>query len=297
MTHVVHEPPAAPISREECFFYHSMEIPGTGFVRGQWDLTADPEVYLGRVDFEGRRVLEIGPASGYLTFHMERCGATVIGSELSEGCDWDLVPFEGHEDVDYLESRQALMRAMHSGFWFAHRAHRSSAGVVYGSVYDLPEDLGRFDVAVFSAVLLHLRDPFQALRRVLRNVGERAVISDIFPWHRMPAEVAETFRARPALEWHGGPREAKLPNHIEAAIEAVPPQMYFCPDPQLRDPKETWWQFSPSLIRAFLGVLGFETERVLYHYQPHDPQYQWTKPPQPAAVTYHPCFTVVARRG
>jgi hypothetical protein len=296
MTRIVRRPPAASISLEDCFFYHTMEIPGTGLVRGQWDLRADPEVYLGRIDLEGRRVLEIGPASGYLTFHMERRGAEVVGSELSGGGDWDLVPFHGLSDSDYVESRQALTRALHNGFWLAHQAHRSNAGVVYGSVYDLPEDLEGFDIAVFSAVLLHLRDPFQALRKVLTKVGERVVVSDMFPWHRMPPGVADVFRARPESEWSGGSREVALPEAIEAAIDALPPQMYFCPDSRLRQPRETWWQFTPSLIREFVGVLGFETERVLYHYQLHDPRYQWTKPPQPVAATYYPCFTLVARR-
>ena len=52
-----------------------MEIPGHGLVTGQWDLRGGVDDYLGKVAFAGQRVLEIGPASGFLTFEMEKRGA------------------------------------------------------------------------------------------------------------------------------------------------------------------------------------------------------------------------------
>ena len=160
MSSIVHSASSAPTSLEECFFYHSMEIPGLGLVRGQWDLRSNVDVYLGQVDFDGQRVLEIGPASGFLTFFMEHSGAQVVGCELSVGDHWDLVPFAGADPAAHVETRNDLMRALHNGFWYAHRAHRSKAGVTYGSVYDLSSDLGDFDIAVLGAVLLHLRDSY-----------------------------------------------------------------------------------------------------------------------------------------
>ena len=65
-------------SLKECFFYHKMDIPGYGTVEGDWDLRSREKTYLGNVNVAGKRVLEIGPANGQLTFAMERMGADVI---------------------------------------------------------------------------------------------------------------------------------------------------------------------------------------------------------------------------
>jgi len=56
-------------------FYTVQEIPGFDSVTdGEWDLRENVDAYLGDVDFKGRSVLELGPSSGFLTFHMERKG-------------------------------------------------------------------------------------------------------------------------------------------------------------------------------------------------------------------------------
>ena len=52
-------------ARDACQFYHSFTLP-EGEVPGIWDLRAQPHRYLGEVDFNGRSVLEVGPASGFL---------------------------------------------------------------------------------------------------------------------------------------------------------------------------------------------------------------------------------------
>jgi hypothetical protein len=62
----------------DCYFYHTMELPSHGVINGEWDLRAGVHDYLGRVEFAGKRVLEIGPASGFLTFEMEKRGAGVV---------------------------------------------------------------------------------------------------------------------------------------------------------------------------------------------------------------------------
>src|SRR4051794_27566355 len=77
----------------ECAFYHTMDIPGHGHVRGDWDLAPNVAAYLGQVDFAGKRVLEVGTADGYLGFEMEARGAEVVCYDLSEQQLWDLVPF------------------------------------------------------------------------------------------------------------------------------------------------------------------------------------------------------------
>jgi hypothetical protein len=51
---------------EDCFFYHKVHIPGVGDVGEQWDLRASIDDYLGRFDFRGKRVLDVGAAAGFL---------------------------------------------------------------------------------------------------------------------------------------------------------------------------------------------------------------------------------------
>ena len=79
----VYAEPRTVTDLEECYFYHSMEIPGYGLVEGPWDLRGGVDDYLGNVDLNGKRVLEVGTASGFLCFTMEGRGADVVAYDLS----------------------------------------------------------------------------------------------------------------------------------------------------------------------------------------------------------------------
>jgi SAM-dependent methyltransferase len=229
--HVFAAPPADP-RFEDCLFYHSMEIPGHGPVEGYWDLRGSEDAHLGGVELEGRRVLEIGPASGFLTFHMESRGAEVTAVELAPGGDWDVVP---HVDVDVDVTRagqRATMDRVRNGYWFAHRRFGSRARVHYGSVYAVPEELGHFDVVVLGAVLLHTRDPLRILESLSRR-ADRVVIC-----------------------------ETHIPE-IDGA-----PVMRFFPTPESAQ-WDTWWHFSPEFFEQALGVLGFDDIAVTRHVERH----------------------------
>ena len=62
----------------ECVFYHSMDLPGLGTVEGQWDLRGRFDEYIGGIDVNGKTFLDVGAASGFLSFEAERRGASVI---------------------------------------------------------------------------------------------------------------------------------------------------------------------------------------------------------------------------
>jgi hypothetical protein len=124
--------PRDGVKFEDCDFYHTVEIPGRGVVHGQWDLRQHVDEYLGGYRFAGKRVLEIGPASGFLTFEMERRGADVVALEVPDDPGWDFVPFP--DDVlqpNFVPRRQHMTRIKNS-FWFLHHLNRSKARLCYG---------------------------------------------------------------------------------------------------------------------------------------------------------------------
>jgi SAM-dependent methyltransferase len=223
--------PPGEIDADDCFFYHRMDIPGHGVVGGQWDLRGHEDEYVGGVDLNGQRVLEIGPASGFLTFAMEARGAEVVAVDLPDESRWDVVP-NPRLDPAAVAEWLSLVRRMKNGFWFAHRRHDSAARVHYGNVYDLPQRLGRFDVAVMAAVLLHVRDPLGVVAQCAR-LSDRLVITDM----HVP-------------ELDGRP--------IQQLVPAVDAPHW-----------DTWWRFSPELFEQFLAVLGFATTSLTFHEQLH----------------------------
>ena len=120
-----HVSPPQGIGLADCDFYHSMLIPGVGEIIGLWDLRQTVDGYLGRIDFAGKRVLEIGPASGFLAIEMERRGADAVAVELPEGVGWDFVPFP---ESFLAPIRQiAGMPRLKNSFWFNHAANKSKA--------------------------------------------------------------------------------------------------------------------------------------------------------------------------
>jgi len=220
---------------DDCHFYHVMDIPDVGVVGlpsplGAFDLRGREAEYLGHVHLDGRRVLEIGPASGALTFAMEGRGADVVAVELPPGADWDFVPVAGLDFDAIRVDREVVMSRLRNGFWLAHGKHNSRARVHYGDLYRMSEDLGRFDVAVLAAVLLHTRDPW----RIVENCGRRAdrivIVERLWP------------------ELHGKPV-------VRFAPEEGSTQW------------DTWWDFSPDVLCRFLNVLGFSDSVVTYHDQ------------------------------
>ncbi len=239
MSDAIWAPPRDVTDIEDCYFYHTMDIPGQGAVEGEWDLRGRESAYLGNVDLRGKRVLEAGTASGHLCFSMERMGAEVVGYDIDENQQWDIVPFAGIDYEEHIALFKRHIRKLNNGWWLAHKANTSNARVVYGTVYQIPDAIGRFDVGTLGSILLHLRDPFLALQSVAAHVDKTIIIADILPrWRSRVLEFVT--RAR---------------------------HMHFIPDARTNSPYDTWWRISPRLLREFLMVLGFEDIEISYHDQ------------------------------
>lgn len=224
---------------EDCYFYHTMDIPNHGTVHGQWDMRGKESEYLGDVKFWGRSVLEIGTASGFLCFAMEKMGAKVTAYDLSNQYDWDIVPYYGYDYRQELADRRAHLQEINNGFWFAHNKLNSKAEMVYGTVYNIPENIGNFDIGVVGMILLHLRDPFLALQKISEHINETIVVTGFLPDNEYKDYLLDSSFVR------------------------------FLPDPVTQQPNETWWDIGPGLIVKFLQVLGFKYAEVQWHKQSH----------------------------
>ena len=163
----------------ECYFYHTMDVPGYGTVEGQWDLREGVRDYLGGVDFIGKRVLEIGTANGFLCFNMESQGADVVAYDLSENESWDILPSPHYDHGQEVGERKKIIRKINNAYWLCHRVYGSKAKMVYGTVYTVPEEIGPVDISTFCSVLLHVRDPFLALLNALRLTRETVIVTDL----------------------------------------------------------------------------------------------------------------------
>jgi hypothetical protein len=225
----VYASPRVVTDLADCHFYHTTEIPGIGVVTGAWDLRPGISQYLGGADFRGKRVLEVGTASGFVCFHIESLGGDVVAVDLSERESWDLVPYASVDAAAVLAQRRGHARRINNAFWLCHRAFQSHAKMVYSTAYEIPDAVGPVDMTVFAAILLHMRDPWLALERTSLRTRETMVVTDLAP---------------------SDDRE-----------------LAFVPDASKEDTTQTWWRFSPEVIVRYLGVLGFGNAVVTRHNQ------------------------------
>src|SRR5262245_1951850 len=160
-------------------WYHRLDLPERGTVGNPvgdiWDFrpAGAAVAYLGGVNFDGKRVLEIGPASGFWTAEMERRGADVLALELAPDITWDVVPGKVAP-----ETRTFGMWRLRNSWHQVKDALNLRAQIVYGHAEQPPTDRGRFDVSTFGCVLLHTRHPFTILERCAALTDETILVVD-----------------------------------------------------------------------------------------------------------------------
>ena len=161
---------AADVARAR--WYHGMELPGGIVTPGDYDLPDTARRIPLPQSLTGKRCLDVGTRDGFWAFEMERRGAAeVVGIDVE---DPELLDFPIPRPAIEGESRENLDRR-NLAFAVAHRALGSKVKRRLISVYDVtPEEIGEFDFAFIGTILLHLRNPVDALaavRRVLRPGG------------------------------------------------------------------------------------------------------------------------------
>jgi SAM-dependent methyltransferase len=215
---------------EDCFFYHTMELPGYGLIPAQWDLRGRFDDYVGGVEVAGKSVLDIGTATGFLSFEAEKKGAArVVSFDMRDPRQQTFLPFKdklSYRDPErWTEQHRAEIEKWRNAYWLCHRVLRSRAEVYYGDINHLPIELGQFDVVIVGSVLEHLSDPVMALASIARLTCETMVV------------------VTPVLE--SDERIARFEGRADN------------PDADF-----TWWIYSLGTYREIFGMLGFRIAKV-----------------------------------
>jgi hypothetical protein len=173
------------------------------------------------------------------------------------------VPFATLSADQTSGERAEYMEYMRNGFWFAHRALGSRAKVYYGTVDTLPTSVGRFDVALLAAVLLHCRDPLTVID-VCASRADTLIIVEVL-WEDLEGQAVQRL----------------------------------APSSQNRD-WSVWWHFSTSFFRNYLAVIGFSRLQITTHrpirLAPHRPMPVATDEHGGVDDRRGRFFTIVARR-
>lgn len=215
-----------------CRFYHSMDLPGLGTIEGVWDLRGRFADYTGHVDLAGRRVLDVGTATGFLSFSAEAAGATVTSFDAADASRFEIIP-HGHVRADpdgAARTYADILERTKNGYWFCHDRLGSRCPVYYGGVYDIGPALGDHDVVLVGQILVHLKNPLVALDRIADRCRDTLVIT-------------------------------------EGMTDDTEPTATFLGDPARPDQLRAWWHFSVPFFLRYLGILGFtlaSRQRGLY---------------------------------
>jgi SAM-dependent methyltransferase len=217
---------------DDCFFYHTMELPGFGEVRGHWDLRGRFNEYIGGVELAGKSVIDVGAATGFLSFEAEKSGATrMLSFDIGNARQQTFLPFKDklyyRNPERWAEQYGAEIERWKNSYWLCHRLLDSKAEVYYGNIYDLPMELGQFDIAIVGSVLEHLSDQISALASIARLTKETIVV--VSPVLKTEERVA---------------RFEALADHPENDF--------------------TWWTYSLGVYREVFGMLGFTIAKVTH---------------------------------
>jgi Methyltransferase domain len=230
------------VTRDDCNFYHVSELPTGEVIPGAWDLRGGEPAYIGGVMLTGKTVLELGPATGALTWYMESEGADVTCFEVGYDCSVNLLPRPG---IDEAWAKMDVMRfigTVQNSWWYLHRELGSSARAVYGNIYWLPADIGDYDIVTLGTILLHLRDPFAAIEQAAAH-ARRLVVTELIQ--------------DPELD-----RDENLLRFAPQAVEHP----------------TNWWSFTPGTIVRMLERVGFSKTATTYHTQRHHLGHDLDKP-------------------
>ncbi len=219
-------------NKEDCTFYHTIDLPDGETIEAQWDIRGHFDSYVGGYPLQGKTVLDVGTASGFLTFQAEKAGATVTSLDARTGREFTQLPVKGypfHEDrAGFVDGTDHHLWMLRNSYWYAWHRLGSRAEVVYAPLADLPFWGRTFDVVLAGAITEHLSDPITAVGNLAGLAREAVIIA------YDPVVDSDALTLTAGVNWTD-PR----PHHIF-----------------------TWFGVSRGLYRQLFDNLGFDVEFV-----------------------------------
>jgi len=191
------------------YWYHTISLPGGLVTPGVYDFRSSLPCFQFPQDMRGMSVLDVGSATGFFAFELERRGALVTSVETPSLEALDRFPGQTVEQsVEKIQkmigvghpkyTAEELYRYLLDGpFEFCRNLLNSKVERCFSSVYDVPAKLGNrtFDLVFMGDILLHTLYPLQALAAVTPLCKGRLVLSQVMP---------EAPDGQPAMQYVGG---------------------------------------------------------------------------------------------
>lgn len=131
-------------------------------------------------------------------------------------------PSNGYLPYPGADDKRRYFQPIRNSYFLAHHCFGSRAPLVTGNIYDLAQKVGLHDISLVGQILVHLRDPLEALRQVTLATQERIIIT-------------------------------------EGSFQSDAPMAVFLGG---NGNFYSWWHLSDRFYRDFLPILGFEIESV-----------------------------------
>ena len=195
-------------------WYHTIELTDDLVTPGLYDHRSNISAFAFPTDMGGLSALDVGSATGFFAFELERRGAEVISIEVPSLADLDRFPGQTVDQtvakIDAMLApgpnrraggpsvEQCYFNLLEGPFRFCHRLLNSKVERRYSTVYELSaEKLGSdgFDLVFMGDVLLHTLHPLEALAAAARLCRGTLVLSQFVP---------DMTDDRPAMLYVGG---------------------------------------------------------------------------------------------
>jgi SAM-dependent methyltransferase len=220
--------PRYGLTPADCWFYHTVDLPVSGRQEGAWDLTGRFDDYTAHEDLAGKTVLDVGTASGFLSFEAEKRGATVTSFDIDHAGRWFELPIRGTEFVDdypaWLARSEIALERLRNSYWLCHQEFESEARYMVGDVYDL--DGRQYDVVVLGQILVHLRDGLSALTAAARVCADTLIV-------------------------------------VEGNLPRKDPVAGLCGRADHPEMPHAWYHYSHGWYREVLAMLGFRSVEIV----------------------------------
>lgn len=178
-------------------WYHSIDM-GNGIVTpGHYDHRPYLPNYRLPANLDGKTALDIGTASGFFAFELEKAGASVTATDLPQWEDRDLGPNYSYEGCPV--NTETYMR---EPFEIAREALGSKVRKKFINIYDIsPDTVGLFDLVFCGSLLIHLSDPLKALWNIAAVTREKAIITTVIMPGETDRPIAELAGFRVGDSW------------------------------------------------------------------------------------------------